>query len=292
MIINQASLGEVYTQYNMAFRQGFHMAETYWQQVATRVPSSGAENKYTWLGQFPGLREWLGDRHVKSMKAHGYTIVNKDYEGTVDIHRNEFEDNQYGTYTPMFQEMGYAAKTHPDQLLFTLVEAATSTVCYDGQYMLDTDHPVGSSTVSNYGGGAGNLWVLADLSRPLKPFIYQERKPYKMIVLNDDRDENVFWRKTYVYGVDGRSNVGFGFWQQVYGSKDTLNATNYNAAMAAMMAFTNDEGRKLGVRPTHLLHGPSNRAAALEVLTAERLSNGESNINKGTTIPLLIPWMT
>lgn len=66
--------------------------------------------------------------------------------------------------------------------------------------------------------GANTAWYLLCNSKPLKPLIYQERKAPKFDALIDDKDENVFMRKLYLYGVHARSNAGYGFWQMAYGS--------------------------------------------------------------------------
>lgn len=50
-------------------------------------------------------------------------------------------------------------------------------------------------------------------------------------------DENVFYKREYIYGSDGRCNVGFGLWQLAYASKQPLTAENYEAARAAMMGM-------------------------------------------------------
>lgn len=67
---------------------------------------------------------------------------------------------------------------------------------------------------------AGNdtAWYLLCTTKPLKPIIYQERKAPKFDALIDDKDENVFMRKQYLYGVHSRANAGYGFWQMAYGS--------------------------------------------------------------------------
>lgn len=61
---------------------------------------------------------------------------------------------------------------------------------------------------------------------PLKPLIYQRRKDFEFVAKDRITDDNVFNNKEFVYGADARSNVGFGFWQQAYGSKQTLSAAN------------------------------------------------------------------
>jgi phage major head subunit gpT-like protein len=69
--------------------------------------------------------------------------------------------------------------------------------------------------------GADSQWYLLCTSRPLKPLIYQERKKPQFVALDRDTDNNVFMRKEYLYGVDGRANAGYGFWQMAYGSTGT-----------------------------------------------------------------------
>lgn len=297
MIINRANLSALFTGIQTAFNQGFRDARAQWSTVATLVPSTTETEKYGWLGQFPRLREWIGDRVVKNLAAHDYSIKNKDYESTIGIKRNNIEDNTYGVFTPLYQEMGFAAATHPDELIFALLAAGFTTTCYDGQYFFDVDHPVGDSeaaaaSVSNMQAGAGNPWFLMDLSRPLKPLIFQRRKDYAIKAMTAEDDEKVFMSNEFRYGVDARCNVGFGFWQQAFGSKATLDATNFNAAYAAMTAFKSDEGRPLGIKPTHLVCGGTNRAAANDVVLAERLANGASNTNFKAVEVMVVPWLT
>lgn len=61
-------------------------------------------------------------------------------------------------------------------------------------------------------------WHLLCTTRSLKPFIFQERKKAKFTSLTKDTDENVFMNNEFLYGVDARDGVGYGFWQMAYGS--------------------------------------------------------------------------
>ncbi|NPV89812.1 MAG: head protein [Firmicutes bacterium] len=66
--------------------------------------------------------------------------------------------------------------------------------------------------------GADSAWYLLCTTKPLKPLIFQERKAPKFDALIDEKDENVFMRKQYLYGVHSRANAGYGFWQMAFGS--------------------------------------------------------------------------
>lgn len=69
-----------------------------------------------------------------------------------------------------------------------------------------------------------DMWFLLCTKRFLKPLIYQKRKETKLVAKTRPEDDNVFMRDEYVWGVDGRSNVGYGFWQMAYGSDGTEQA--------------------------------------------------------------------
>jgi len=291
MIINQAVLQGIYTSFSTIFKQAFAGASSMWEQVAMRAPSAGRSVDYKWLGDFPMMREWLGERVIKDLSGFNYEVVNKDFESTVEVDRNDIEDDQVGVYTPMVQGLGAAAKQHRDILVFGLLKDGFTTACYDGQYFFDTDHPVGGDSVSNSGGGSGDPWFLMDLSRPVKPLILQVRKEPQFVAMDRPDDENVFMRKHYRYGVDDRKNTGFGFWQMAYGSKDTLDGTNYAAARAAMMGFKNDEGAPLGIIPTHLVVPPTLEAAGKRLVEMQNDANGAGNPWYGTAKLLVVPWL-
>jgi phage major head subunit gpT-like protein len=278
MIINQANLANLFIGYKASYQSAFDGVTPDYPAISTQVPSTTRSEKYAWLGQWPQLREWIGDRHIKNLETHDYTIKNRDFEATVAVDRNDIEDDQFGVYSPMMAEMGRAAATHPDELVFELLRNGFELPCFDGQPFFDHDHPVGDGTVSNMQSGTGKPWFLMACDRSIKPIIYQTRKPYNFVSLIKEDDPNVFFKKQYIYGVDGRGNVGYGFWQMAFGSKAELNLQNFVAAREAMSKLRSDEGRPLGLRPTLLLVGPGNEHRAMELIKAERNAAGASNV--------------
>ena len=62
MIINKSNLNALFVGIKAAFNEGRSRVEPTWSRVATRVPSTTKSETYAWLGQFPRLREWVGDR--------------------------------------------------------------------------------------------------------------------------------------------------------------------------------------------------------------------------------------
>ncbi|MDM5114282.1 Mu-like prophage major head subunit gpT family protein [Aeromonas salmonicida] len=290
-IITPALLQALFTGFKKNFEDAKGEAPTQYTEIATVIKSTTKSNTYGWLGKFPSLRKWVGDRVIESMKAHGYQIVNEDFEATVGVDRNDIEDDELGIYAPLFQEMGLAAGVHPDELCFGLLGAGFTTPCYDSQYFFDTDHPVypkadgtGTPVLSANlvvdDAYAGEPWFLLDTSRALKPIIFQERKAPQLIAMTKIDDEAVFTRKEFRYGVDCRDAAGFGFWQLAFANKRALTPDNLWDAFSRMREFQADGGRKLGVKPTLLVVPPSLEKLATKMLERE-LSDSSSNELKG-----------
>lgn len=296
MDITTEKLKSMYHNFNTSFNTGFNEAPTHWQQVATLIPSASSFEDYGWLGQVPGVREWIGDRIINALAAHKYSIVNKNYELTIGVSRIKIEDGHEGIYPPLFEMMGDSAAKHPDELIWELLALGFTTKCYDGQYFFDADHPViqadgTTASVSNVQAGSGNPWFLMDTTRPLKPLIFQQRKKPEFTALDDPYDPNVFVRGEYLYGIDCRDNVGFGFWQMAFGSKATLDVTNFQAARAAMITLKKDYGKTMGIRPNLLVCGASNEAAARLIVDALLSEGGGSNPWYKSVDLLIVPWL-
>ncbi|WP_270817743.1 Mu-like prophage major head subunit gpT family protein [Aeromonas sp. Y318-3] len=290
-MITPALLQSLFTGFKKNFEDAKSEAPAQYTKIATVIKSTTKSNTYGWLGKFPNLRKWVGDRVIESMKAHGYQIVNEDFEATVGVDRNDIEDDELGIYAPMFAEMGRSAGIHPDELCFGLLGAGFTTPCYDSQYFFDTDHPVypkadGTGTpvmtanVVVDAGYSGEPWFLLDTSRALKPVIFQDRKSPQLIAMTKIDDEAVFTRKEFRYGVDCRDAAGFGFWQLAFANKRALNPDNLWDAYSKMREFQADGGRKLGVKATMLVVHPSLEKLATQMLERE-LSNSSSNELKG-----------
>ena len=134
------------------FFEGYNGTTTYWQEVATKVPSTARSENYSWIGSIPRLRKMNGERIPKKLLEHTYSIVNEEYEASIEVKHADLKDDQTGQYGIQAKSIGEAVKQFPDELIFeTLIPGGTTGLAYDGQYFFDTDHPIGEtgSTQSN-----------------------------------------------------------------------------------------------------------------------------------------------
>lgn len=151
MLVNKDTINNVFISLKTTFNNAFTAAPSVWEKIAMKVPSTTGQNDYAWLSKFPKMRKWVGDKAVKSLEAFKYTIVNDDFEATVEVDRNDIEDDNLGIYAPQAQMAGESAKQLPDEIVMDLVNGGFANLCYDGQYFFDIDHQVAGASVSNKG---------------------------------------------------------------------------------------------------------------------------------------------
>jgi phage major head subunit gpT-like protein len=70
--------------------------------------------------------------------------------------------------------------------------------------------------------GSPDAWYLLDTKKPVKPFIFQRRKPPVFVSKDQPEDEGVFMKKEFLFGVDSRDNAGYGLWQLAYASDGSV----------------------------------------------------------------------
>ncbi len=297
LLVNKDTLANIFINLKTIFNNAFDKAPTVWQKIAMKVTSTTGQNDYAWLSKFPKMAKWIGDKNVKSLEASKYTIKNDDFEATVEVDRNDIDDDNLGIYAPQAQMAGESSAQLPDEIVMALVTGGFANVCFDGQFFYDTDHSVKGVSVSNKGvavlscatlaaaqasigaartamkkfkdeeGRPLNItpnvllvppaledvalvlannerledgkqnpykgtfevvvdarlatdteWHLLDTTKPIKPFIYQERKAPVFVEQTDMNSDNVFMRKKFRYGAEARAAGGYGFWQLAYGS--------------------------------------------------------------------------
>ena len=297
MLINSASLEALRVGFKSEFQKAFDATPKLKDRVAQTIRSSTAQNNYGWLNSISGMREWIGGRVIDNLSESNYAIVNKHFEKTVGVDRNDIEDDNLGTYATAFALMGNAVSALPEQLVWNLLKAGFTTNCFDGQFFFDTDHPIvledgSTGTYANTDGGAGTPWFLLCTTLPLKPIIYQERKAANFVYKDKETDDNVFDQRRFVYGADIRCNVGYGLPQMAWGSKQTLNAANYAIARAGIQSMKGDGGRPLGLVPNLLVVPPSLESAGRQIVNSEYGTGGVTNEWKGTAELLVVNWLS
>ena len=149
MLVNRSNLQIIFRNLKTSFQKAYDAADPQWQKFSMLIESSGKLNDYSWIEYFPKMREWVGEKVIKSLSGKHYEVVNRDFESTIEVDRNDIEDDMLGIYRPMAEMAGYSAKQLPDEIMFELLSAGFTRKCYDDKNFYAADHPVGAGVASN-----------------------------------------------------------------------------------------------------------------------------------------------
>lgn len=155
MEVTPGTLAALSTSFQTLFREGFMTVPPIWDKVAMKAPSKGRTEVYPWIGGMSQMREWIGPRAADKLKIYDFAIRNKHWEKTIEVDRDDIEDDQFGFYGTQVAQMGLIASQHPDLLTFSLFNLGFTTNGYDNKSFFATDHPMGTGgTGSNKGTAA------------------------------------------------------------------------------------------------------------------------------------------
>ena len=117
------------------------------EDIALAFTGAGSATQHSWLEQLHGIHEWVGERVLNNAKLGKLTVVNRDFENTVTVSRNEIEDDQYGVYAPLIGMMGADAENLWKKLA---IEALTGNGEWaDGNPFFCSGRVLGESTFTN-----------------------------------------------------------------------------------------------------------------------------------------------
>lgn len=294
--VTRETLRNLNTAFKTIFQSVFNKAEPMWGKIAEKVDSSTLIETYTWLGQIPGMKEWLDERRIKRLDQEAYTLKNRKFEDTIALSRDAVEDDQVGNFKMAVRGLADAASEHPEELVFEALRNGHLNPCYDGQNFFDTDHPVmvgdQETSVSNMQAGAGDPWYLLCTTKSIKPLIYQDRIAAELIVHDDpDGSDRVFMKDEFLYGTRARGAAGYSYWQLAFRSTAPLTPENFAAARTAMMNLIGDQDRPLNIVPNLLVVPPSLETAADEIVSVQRTTGGKDNIHYKKAEVLMTPWL-
>ena len=147
-VINGEILSAMMKSYTVAWQQGLaFLPRTPIDFLFRDFPSTTAANFYAWMEQIPGFREWVGDRVFKNLRAGKFEILNRPWEDSVSVSREEIEDDQFGVYAPMVQMMGEAWILLKRKLVLDVLTG--NPTCFTGKAFFAADHAYGENTIAN-----------------------------------------------------------------------------------------------------------------------------------------------
>lgn len=166
MINNDESRRAIAKGFRKLFNDQLARVAAVYATLAMVVKSNSSSEKYVWTEDLGGMDPWVGDRTRQNFKDHGFEIVNRMWQRTVEVPLEAIQDDKLGTLKPKIENLAASRARHFDALVFALINNGTVGLSYDSVPFFSTLHESGSNlTTAALDSTAYNAAWLAMLSQ-------------------------------------------------------------------------------------------------------------------------------
>lgn len=157
MILNRENILSVADAMFTSWDDALQAADVSYEEFVSVIDAPDVEAmSYNWLDDLGFPRQWIGERVLNSLQGQTLKITNLPFEETMSpLKTEDIRRDTYGQYTRKVQGLAKKIRSGLPRQLVDLVEANMyTTVGYDGQYIIDSDHVINGVTYSNLVSGA------------------------------------------------------------------------------------------------------------------------------------------
>ena len=152
MNLNSETMRNLFYAFNAYLQRGLDGGWKDYTRYCGFVKSTARIEKYPQTILAGAMREWVGERVINEVKGKVLEVVNKDYEHTEGVSRNDIEDDTIGFYESLFYEMGLNAANLWAELS---TEALTGNGKWaDEKAFFQADRKIGKAAINNIVTGA------------------------------------------------------------------------------------------------------------------------------------------
>lgn len=264
------------------------------------VDSNDLAEDYDWMLDTWGFRKLKQNLPVKVATEKRVTIANEPWVDNLTVGLRVMKTQQRGKYelaaSMKGRQVGRFLDHQAASILKTTGKAFTEN-SWDGVPFFSDAHPISGATTygnKNAGGGGNPYWFLFDTS-VIKPMVLQWlERPYEEVFGPETEWSKNNRQVKWDFHLD--MGMGMTLWWFAYASNMTLDEGNFADAQAKMMQIptyekVEGETQLMGVMPTLLVVGASNKLAAEKLLNATNKANGESNVLYKNVELLVLPTL-
>lgn len=195
----------------------------------TWLPSTARVETHLWMTPSPGISEYTGRRRLAKLDQIKLFVENKEFDGGISVATRDVEDDLVGGYNIRFQELGAKAARFPERWIYQKLAQGSSMPSIDGTNFFATSHNWGNSTLtppapftgswnnltytsaaSADGATAKSVFMITDDTSYIRPMLYQDRKPPRLITNAGDKESQ--FRKQVDYACELEAEAFPGWW--------------------------------------------------------------------------------
>ena len=94
---------------------------------------------YSWLGDIPGVREWLGSKVYGDLSKYTYSITNRRWYDGFGVHKDAFRRDELDSIRPRIQMLVMNLEDWKAEMIIALLLAAETGVAFDEKPFFSND---------------------------------------------------------------------------------------------------------------------------------------------------------
>lgn len=250
-----------------------------------------------------GLKKLKKNIEKKAAIEKSIVLLTEEWHDNLTVSTRDLTSRHGDKYRMQAEGIGASVGPWRDQQVANLLKsggAAFTKESFDGVPFFSAAHPMNlaGENISPYAnldsGGAGNYWYLFDTRRVRPVFLNWKTRPEAHNLGPDSEHAKTAFE--VMWNIYADAGFGLTLWYFAYASNKTLNEENFNAARMAMEAVptyakTDDGDQVMGVMPTLLVVGRSNRLAGEKLIKSATINGGDPNPLYNATDLLVLSYL-
>lgn len=142
-LLDRAKLEGAYVTYSTIFDMALNNTKAIYPEIATVIPDAGPVNQFNWLGDMPVMQAWLGARIINRLRAEKHTLTTGWFANGIELDFDDIAEDRLGLVKPRIEMLAEMGPKKIDAVTIDFLVngfGGTLGLCYDGQYLFDTDH--------------------------------------------------------------------------------------------------------------------------------------------------------
>lgn len=123
MLLDNNALQALNTAYSMAYNKAQETVTTFYGRYCMVETGNSTVLEFPFVEAFRKMREWIGDREIKNLKAKILRVIERAFEDTIGVPVRAVETDNYGVYKIHIGQMGQNSKELWDNLFIDALTA-------------------------------------------------------------------------------------------------------------------------------------------------------------------------
>lgn len=179
MDLTTDNMRNLFVAFNTYLQRGLGGGWDGWKNFCSVITSKTLIEKYPLTVIKGAMREWVGERKLNELEGKTFEVMNRDFEHTESVSRNDIEDDNIGFYEVLFTEMGISAASLWPQLA---ADALTGTQKWaDGKKFFTAERKIGNAVINNIVSGALSVESYETARSQMMSFLRPDGKPLGLV---------------------------------------------------------------------------------------------------------------